>query len=167
MRNYTYIAADFDNDENAVNHLHWMKRRGLISFLDAHELQQSYDSSLACSIKKSLKYRMDNSYRFVLIVGSHTNTATKGGCQLCDSYNSYGKYCAKGYSVDYRSFIKYECDEAVTAGLQIVVLYNDVSIERSLCPEAVRWRGTHQKMVSRDSDGKYYWDDFAIAQAMR
>lgn len=79
MRNYTYIAADFDNDENAVNHLHWMKRRGLISFLDAHELQQSYDSSLACSIKKSLKYRMDNSYRFVLIVGSRTDTATKGG----------------------------------------------------------------------------------------
>lgn len=167
MRNYTYIAADFDNDENAVNHLHWMKSRGLIRFLDAHELQQSYDSSLACSIKKSLKYRMDNSYRFVLIVGSHTDTVSKGGCQLCDSYNSYGKYCAKGNPVDYRSFIKYECNEAVKAGLQIVVLYNDVSIERSLCPEAVRWRGTHQKMVYRDSDGKYYWDDFAIAQAMR
>ena len=65
MRNCTYIAADFDHDENAVKHLHWMKSQGLINFLDAHELQQSNDSSLACSIKKSLKYRMDNSYKFV------------------------------------------------------------------------------------------------------
>jgi hypothetical protein len=64
-----------------------MKSQGMINFLDAHELQQSNDSSMACSIKKSLKYRMDNSYKFVLIVGSHTDTVSKGGCQLCDSYN--------------------------------------------------------------------------------
>lgn len=167
MRNRTYIAADFDHDENAVKHLHWMKSQGIINFLDAHELQQSNDSSLACSIKKSLKYRMDNSYKFVLIVGSHTDTVSKGGCQLCDSYNSWGKYCANGYSVDYRSFIKFECDKAVEAGLQVVVLYNSTSIDRSLCPEIVRWKGTHQKMVYRGYDGKYYWDDPAIQQAMR
>ena len=71
------------------------------------------------------------------------NAISNGGCQLCDSYNSYGKYCAKGYSVDYRSFIKYECDEVVKAGLRIVVLYNSTAVDRSLCPEAVRWRGTH------------------------
>ena len=28
--------------KNAVKHLHWMKSQGLINFLDAHELQQSY-----------------------------------------------------------------------------------------------------------------------------
>lgn len=167
MRSYTYIAADFDHDDDAVKHLHWMKRKGLISFLDAHELQQSNDSSLACSIKKSLKYRMDNSYKFVLIVGSHTDLVTKGGCQLCESYNSYGKYCAKGYSVDYRSFIKYECDEAVKAGLRIVVLYNSTIVDRDLCPSAVRWKGVHQSMVYRGRDGKLYWDDSAIQQAMR
>lgn len=161
----TYIAADFDHDENAVKHLHWMKKQGLINFLDAHELQQSNDTSLACSIKKSLKYRMDNSYRFVLVVGSHTDTVSKGGCQLCDSYNSYGTYCAKGYSVDNRSFIKYECDEAVKASLQILVLYNSVTVERSLCPSAVRWTGTHQQMICRGYDGKCYWDDSAIKQA--
>lgn len=167
MRSYTYIAADFDHDENAVKHLRWMKDNGLINFLDAHELQQSYDSSLACSIKRSLKYRMDNSYKFVLIVGAHTDTVSKGGCQLCGSYNSYGKYCAKGYSVDYRSFIKYECDKAVEAGLQIVVLYNSKTIDRSLCPEAGRWKGIHQKMIYVGMDGKYYWDDNAIARAMK
>ena len=167
MRNYTYIAADFDHDENAVNHLHWMKRQGLISFLDAHTLQQSNDSSLACSIKKSLKYRMDNSYKFVLIVGSYTNMVSKGGCQLCDSYNSYGKYCAKGYSIDYRSFIKFECEKAMEAGLKIVVLYNSATVDRTLCPEAVRMVGIHQKMIYRGMDGQYYWDNNAIVQAIR
>lgn len=167
MRNCTYIAADFDHDENAVKHLHWMKSRGLISFQDAHELQQSNDSSLACSIKKSLKYRMDNSYKFVLIVGDHTDSVTKGSCQFCGSYNSYTYSCARGYSVDYRSFIKYECEIAVAAGLQIVVLYNSTSIDRDLCQAAVRWKGIHQKMIYRGNDGKYYWDDDSIVQAMR
>lgn len=167
MRNYTYIAADFDHDEDAVKHLHWMKRSGLIQFLDAHELQQSSDSSLACSIKKSLKYRLDNSYKFVLVVGQHTDTVSKGGCQLCESYNSWGKYCARGNSVDYRSFIKFECDKAVEAGLKIVVLYNSTVVNRDLCPVAVRWKGIHQKMIYRGTDGKLYWDDDAIVAAMR
>lgn len=30
MRNRTYIAADFDHDENAVKHLRWMKNQGTI-----------------------------------------------------------------------------------------------------------------------------------------
>lgn len=167
MKNYTYIAADFDHDENAVKYLQWMNNHGLISFLDAHDLQQSCDSSLACSIKKSLKYRMDNSYKFVLIVGPHTDSVSKGGCQLCGSYNSYGKYCARGYSVDYRSFIKYECDKAVEGGLKIIVLYNSTIVDRNLCPEAVRRLGTHEKMISRDINGNLYWDDTRIAQAMR
>lgn len=165
MRKYAYIAADFDHDEDAVNHLYWMRDRGLISFLDAHELQQSNDDSLACSIKKSLKYRLDNSYKFVLVVGSHTDSVTKGGCQLCESYNSYLKYCARGYSVDYRSFIKFECDKAVELGLKIVVLYNNTKIDKSLCPETVRWRGTHEKMVFRGLDGQLYWDNAAIQRA--
>ena len=108
---------------------------------------------------------MDNSYKFVLIVGSHTDTVSKGGCQLCDSYNSYGKYCTKGYSVDYRSFIKYECEEATKANLQIIVLYNSTSVDRSLCPSAIRSKGNHQKMIYRGYDGKYYWDDDEIKQA--
>ena len=165
MRNRTYIAADYDHDENAVRHLKWMKSQGLLNFLDAHELQQSNDSSLACSIKKSLKYRMDSSYKFILIVGFHTNTVSKGGCQLCPSYNSYGQYCARGYSLDYRSFIKFECQNAVADSLKIVVLYNSTTVDRNLCPEAVRWIGTHQRMVYKGIDESYHWDDKAIIQA--
>ena len=169
MRDCTYIAADFDHDKSAVDCLYWMRRNGYIKFKDAHDLQQSYDSSLSCSIKKSLKYRMDNSFKFILIVGNHTNTVSKGGCQLCGSYNSHNYSCSKGYSVDYRSFIKYECDIAVDAirfGMIIVVLYNSGTVNRNLCPEAVRWKGTHRQMWYRGIDGQNHWDYEGIRQAI-
>ena len=166
-RNYTYIAADFDSDKDAVEHLDKLRREGEISYQNAHDLQQSDDDSLNCSIKKSLKYRMDNSYRFVLIVGANTNIVTKGGCQLCESYNSYTKACAKGYSVDYRSFIKYECEKASEAGLEIIVFYKDTKVDRSLCPESVRWKGLHCPIKYRIAYGTYIWDDNAIKKAFR
>ena len=166
MRDCTYIAADFDHDKKAVDVLYQMKSKGYIVLKDAHQLQQSNDSSLACSIKKSLKVRMDSSYKFVLIVGNHTDTVSKGGCQLCSSYNSYTSSCARGHSVDYRSFIKYECDMAVKAGIKIVVLYNNFKIDKTLCPEAVRYIGTHCQMWYIGADGKYYWDYNRIARAM-
>ena len=66
-----------------------------LSFTDAHELTQSSDSSSNCSIKASLKKRMDASKRFVLIVGDSTNTVTAGSCSWCGSYNSHTYACAK------------------------------------------------------------------------
>ena len=56
---YTYIAADFDHDKNAVDYIYRLRDKGYLSFHDAHDIQQSNDSSLPCSIKKSLKKRMD------------------------------------------------------------------------------------------------------------
>lgn len=116
-RTRTYIAGDWDNDKDAVDQLHKWNDSNYwsLSFTDAHDLTSSRDSSLNCTIKASLKTRMDASKTFVLIVGDHTASVTAGGCQLCGSYNSYTKHCAKGYSVDYRSFIKFECDKAIAA----------------------------------------------------
>ncbi len=158
MRIYTYIAADFDHDKNAVEFLEWMRKNRYISYLDAHELQQSYDSSLPCSIKKSLKFRMDKSKTFVLIVGTQTNTVSKGGCQFCNSYNSHTQSCTRGNYVDYRSYIKFECDMAVQAGVRLIILYKSSTVDRSLCPEEVRWIGEHQKMIYLGTDGQYHWD---------
>ena len=119
-RTRTYIAGDWDNDKDAVDQLHTWNDSNYwsLSFTDAHDLTSSRDSSLNCTIKSSLKTRMDASKTFVLIVGNHTASVTAGGCQLCGSYHSYTKHCAKGYSVDYRSFIKFECDKAIEAGCQ-------------------------------------------------
>ena len=165
-RTRTYIAADFDHDKDAVDQLHkWNDSKyWSLSFTDAHDLQTSNDSSLYCSIKSSLKLRMDGSKTFVLIVGDHTSTVSKGGCQYCSSYNSHTYACGKGYSVDYRSYIKYECDKAVEAGIKIIVLYNNTVINKSKCTEAVRNKGIHTTMVYYEN-GKYYWDYQSVKKA--
>lgn len=165
-RTRTYIAADFDNDRDAVDQLHKWNNSCYwsLSFTDAHELQSSNDTSLYCSIKSSLKMRMDHSKTFVLIVGSHTKSITKGGCQNCNSYNGYGQYCARGHSVDYRSYIEYECDKAVEAKIKIIVLYKSTMVHRNSCPEAIKNLGLHVAMLySKDED--LYWNYNAVKRA--
>ncbi len=165
-RTRTYIAADWSGDKDAVEQLHkWNDGYWSLSFTDAHDLTQSSDSSLNCSIKSSLKTRMDASKTFVLIVGDKTDSVTAGSCRYCPSYNSWTSSCARGRSIDYRSYIKYECDKAVEAGIKIVVLYNSTTVSRSKCPEAVRYEGTHVAMVCR-KDGKLYWDYNAVKNAL-
>lgn len=165
-RTRTYIAADWDNDKDAVDQLHKWNDSDYwgLSFLDAHELQQSRDTSLPCSIKKSLKDRMDCSKQFVLIVGEKTTALTKGGCQHCGSYNSHTYSCARGHNVDYRSYVDYECDIAVAAGIDIVVLYNATCVDKSLCPSGLRDLGRHARMA-KYCDGKYYWDYQSVKDA--
>lgn len=79
-RPYTYIATDWEHDYNAVVILKkWNESRYVnFSFLDAHDLQQARDSSLNCSIKASLSARLEQSYRFVLIVGDNTKNLRSG-----------------------------------------------------------------------------------------
>lgn len=167
-RTRTYIAADLDGDRDAVDQLHKWNDSDYwgLSFTDAHNLQQSRDSSLPCSIKSSLKERMDHSKRFVLIVGDSTDTVTKGSCRYCGSYNAWTSSCARMHSVDYRSYIKYECDKAMEADIDIVVLYNNTRVDRSKCPEAVRYHGNHVAMMYY-RDGKYYWDYPAVKKALQ
>lgn len=165
-RTKTYIAGDWDHDKDAVDQLHKWNDSNYwsLSFTDAHDLTQANDNSLNCSIKSSLKTRMDASKRFVLIVGSSTDSVTAGGCQFCGSYNSWNKACAKGKTVDYRSYIKYECDKAVEAGIKIIVLYKGISVNKSRCPEAVKNIGIHAPMWCK-KDGEYYWDYSSVKKA--
>lgn len=166
-RTKTYIAADWDNDKDAVDQLrkwndsnHWS-----LSFTDAHDLTQARDESLNCSIKKSLGTRLDVSKTFILIVGKNTKTIKSGGCQYCDSYNKHTKSCARRYSVDYRSYIEYECDKAVHDGLKIIVLYNSATVDKSKCPDAVKDTDTHVAMRYY-KDGEYSWDYNSVKDAL-
>lgn len=164
-RTRTYIAADFDNEDDvaAVEQLRKWNNSDYwsLSFTDAHDLQSSRDTSLYCSIKSSLSERMNRSKRFIIIIGENTDSITKGGCQYCSSYKSNNKSCAKGNSVDYRSYIKYECDLAVKANIEIVVLYNATSVNKQKCPSVLRDKGKHCAMVIR-KDGKEYWNYQAV-----
>lgn len=147
-RTRTYIAADWDGDKDAVEQLHKWKdsKYWSLSFTDAHDLTQARDSSLNCSIKSSLATRLDASKTFVLIVGSNTKTVRSGSCQYCGSKNGWTGACTRGHSVDNRSYIEYECDKAVRDGLNIVVLYNAATVNKSKCPDAVKNVGTHTAM---------------------
>lgn len=162
----TYIAGDWDHDKNAVEMLYsWNDSNHYgLSFSDAHELKQARDTSLNCTIKRSLADRMNASKTFVLIVGNNTRDLRSGGCQLCGSYNSWTKYCSHGYSVDYRSYVEYECEKAVLDGLNIIVLYNSTLVDRNKCPEILRWKGIHAKMQKREGD-RLQWDYQSVKSA--
>ncbi|TLG71067.1 TIR domain-containing protein [Culicoidibacter larvae] len=166
-RTKTYIAADWSGDEDAVKQLYkWKESQNWgLSFTDAHGLTSARDSSLNCSIKRSLKARLDASKQFVLIVGDNTDTITAGSCRYCSSYNSYTSRCVRGYNVDFRSYIDYECDIASYDISNIVVLYNSTMIKKSLCPEPLRSQGVHIPMVY-SKDGKQYWDYYAVKKAL-
>lgn len=166
-RTKTYIAGDWTGDENLIRALYiWNESdRWALSFVDAHEMTQARDTSLPCSIKRSLWERLEASKTFVLIVGEKTDTLTKGGCQLCNNYSSYFKHCTHGMNVDYRSYIQYECEKANRDGIRIVVLYNSTVVDRSKCPEVLRYKGEHTAAVYRDSNG-LHWNYPAIKKAI-
>ena len=166
-RTKTYIAADWTGDSNAINQLHkWNDSKyWSLHFTDAHDLTQAKDTSLNCSIKASLKKRLDVSKTFVLIVGENTKNLRGGSCAYCGSYNSYQCRCVRGYSVDFRSYINYECDKAVDADIKIVVLYNSTKVDKSKCPDALKDKGIHVAMRYKE-DGVEYWDYQAVKNAI-
>lgn len=166
-RTKTYIAGDWDGDKDAIEQLHKWNDSNFwsLSFTDAHDLTQARDSSLNCSIKSSLATRLDASKTFVLIVGANTKTVRSGGCQYCGSYNSRTGSCTRGYYVDLRSYVEYECDKASRDGLKIVVLYNAASVDKLKCPESLKNCGTHVAMCYL-KDRQYYWDYQAVKNAL-
>lgn len=166
-RTKTYIAADWDGDSNAVEQLYKWKKSNYwsLDFHDAHDLTQARDSSLNCSIKSSLATRLDVSKTFVLIVGNNTKTVRSGSCRYCSSYNSWTQRCARGRNVDYRSYIKYECEKAIRDGLRIVILYNAGFVDKSKCPDSIKNYGTHVAMWKWEN-GQYDWDYQAVKRAL-
>lgn len=166
-RTRTYIAGDWDNDKDAVDALHrWndSSRYGL-SFLDAHELKQARDKSLNCSIKRSLAERLDASKTFILIVGEHTKELRAGGCQYCNSYNSYWGTCSRRHTVDTRSYIDFECEKAIRDRLKIIVLYKSTTINRDKCPKVIRRHGIHAPMKKWDGN-TLHWNYYSVRKAI-
>lgn len=165
-RTKTYIAADWEGDHEAVDKLyHWRESDyWSLDFIDAHDLCQARDTSLNCSIKRSLKTRLDVSKTFVLIVGDHTRTLASGSCYRCASYSSWSRSCGRGHSVDPRSFVQYECETALSDDMRIIVLYNTIVADRSRCPECLREVGKHVAM-KRWVSGRVEWDYLAVKDA--
>lgn len=87
----------------------------------------------------------------------------------CGSYNRWTCACARGYTIDNRSYIEYECDKAKetydNGNMKIVVLYNSTTVDKSKCPDSVKCVGTHKAMCYY-KDGSYYWDYQAVKDAI-
>lgn len=166
-RTKTYLAAEWDGDHDAIEQLQKWNNSNFwsLSFTDAHDITQARDGSLNCSIKASLNTRLDASKTFVLVVGPNTKTVRNGSCQYCASYNSYHQRCHRGKPISYRSYIEHECDKAIRDDLKIVVLYNSTSVDRSKCPESIRYIGTHEAMVFRKGLD-LYWDYTTVRDAL-
>lgn len=167
-RTKTYLAGDWTGDKNLIDKIYEWKNSKYwgLDFVDAHDLTQARDTSLYCSVKKSLAERLDASKTFVLIVGAQTNVLTKGSCSYCESYNPHTYACARGHNVDYRSYIKYECEKADRDGLRIVVIYNYASIHKEKCPEVLRNKGRHVNAIRRGLDGMEHWNYEEIKNAI-
>lgn len=145
----TYIATAWDEDQDAIQQLlEWSENSCLFfEFKNIHDYKQSRDTSLSCSIKKSLSERMDMCKLFVLIVGDKTTSVTKGSCTYCRYYRYSEKTTCTPTN---KSFIEYECDKAKRdyerGKIKILVLYNSSSIYKYKCPESLRNIGYHCAM---------------------
>ena len=168
-RTRTYIAGDWTGDKDAIDQLYKWNSSNYwsLDFIDAHELTQSSDTSLYCSIKASLRERLDRSKTFVLIVGESTSSLTKGNCVYCRNYipsYSGGPKCSHGYGISMKSYIDYECDKAIRDGLNIVVLYNSTYVKKDLCPVSIRDVGEHAPMKTW-KNGAREWDYQSVKSA--
>ncbi len=155
-----------DGDKEIVDKLREWNDSGwyALNFSYAHDLTQSRDTSLPCTIKKSLSERLNGSKTFVLIVGANTKNLTKGACRYCSSYN-WGT-CSRYYSVDNRSYIEHECEKVIRDNLKIVVIYNYANVDKSKCPDCIKYYGVHIPAYYYASDGKCYWNIARIKEAI-
>ncbi len=174
-RTRTYIAGAWTESSKAITKLQeWNEgKMWALHFIDAHELTQSRDTSLSCTIKDSLRERMNASHTFILVVGNETASLRKGGCQYCCKYHHYGwsDWCDSGKNPDHRSFIEYECELAAEAydkeEMRVIVLYDALSVDRKKCLDALAYKGKHVPMKYRDSsNGKVYWNYQEIKKAI-
>jgi hypothetical protein len=170
-RTKTYIAGDWTGDKDAIDQLYKWKNSNYwsLTFTDAHDLTQSSDTSLYCSIKRSLCDRLNASKTFILIVGDSTTAVTKGNCVNCRNYvspNLGGPKCCHGIGISMKSYIEYECDKAIRDGLSIIVLYNKTYKAKSLCPECLKDCGTHVAMKKTNIYGNVEWDYESVRKAI-
>jgi hypothetical protein len=173
-RTKTYLAGDWTGDKDAIQIIKkWNESDNYgLTFRDVHELTNSSDDSLNCSIKRSLRQRMSISKTFVLIVGDKTTSLRSGACSTCGAYNNsyWGTSCRRGNLIDNSSYVQYECELAKEAGIKIIVLYNSTEVDKSKCPESLRYTGVHLPMIihGRDSYGypNFFWNYQEIKQAI-
>lgn len=105
-----------------------------------------------------------------MIVGDKTNSLTAGNCKYCVYYSSNTGKCLHNGYVDFRSFIKYECEKAAKDNkdgvMRIVVIYNSLNIYKDRCPESLRYIGKHIVGKTRNAYGNVVFNYQEIKKAI-
>ncbi|WP_039927936.1 TIR domain-containing protein [Leptospira yanagawae] len=159
-KNKTYIAFDGDND--IIYYylmLAWKHNKNDFfkdfNFFDAHEINYARDESKEESIKKQLLTRLNNSNKFLLLIGEKTRYLYKfvrweieQAIRLqipiiCVNLN--GK----------RSFDSDYCPSILTDILACHISFNQKILEHAL----EYWPATHQSLYSQKKTGPYYYDE--------
>lgn len=111
-----YACFDGDNDIHYYRLMQaWHKNEKFgFTFINAHDITQSRDTSTEETIKRSLRTRLKASDVFILLVGKSTQYLYK--------------------------FVRWEIEVAIELGLPIIVvnLDNKRSINSNLCPPILR-----------------------------
>ena len=156
-RTRTYIAGDWTGDADLIQKLYeWNNNDHLnFHFSDAHKMKTARDDSLPCTIKNSLRDRLGGSKTFVLVVGKGTDNLTQGSCQFCSAGISSWQHCIRGHTYNTLSYVKYECEYAARHNneMKVVIIYNAVTVDRTKCPECIRYIGTHIPAYKRNLYG--------------
>lgn len=163
-RTRIYIAADWDNDIDAVDQLRYWNDNQYwsLSFGDAHELSKCRDDDTNnCIIKKNCSQNLDHSKGFVLIIGNKTKDLRAGYCMYCKKYD----YCSDRYKYN-KSYVEFECDYAIRHNLPIIVLYNSATVNKNKCIDSVvDIAECHVPMKRINKYGKYEWDYQSVKSA--
>ena len=93
-RIFTYIAADWDGDNDAVQKLYeWNESDNWgLAFINSRELHQSEDNGQTCINKQSLAEKLDEAKTFIFIAGNETKTRRAGSCGYCSRRNKNCDY---------------------------------------------------------------------------
>lgn len=164
-----YLTADWRGDGDAfVQFAEWnQSRHWRMNLLDSRELTDGKNKDLYCVTKERLREKIQVCEKFILITGEHTAMLAEGACPYCNSYRPYRWDCRKGYPLDSRNFVKYECAVAAELSLDIVVLYKDIAINRMRCPLELKNHGTHVAMQYMDECQAVCWNARAVEDALK
>lgn len=157
-----YLAADPEKNADLIRAL----KKLPFDFVSPHEKIAASHMTLSCDIKNAIDETFDGADGFLAVVGEKT-PSDAGGCENCDSYNAWFRYCGRDLrhsrTVDYNGFFEYACKRAIGQKCRIVVLYDGADVNRENCPPLLKNRGEH---IAAYSAGKKAFNTAVIQKAL-
>lgn len=159
-----YLMADEQSDHDLIDDLKSLR----LPLISPREKIASTHAYLSCDIKKLIDETLHDVKTLLVVINEKTVDDVHGGCENCDSYNPWFRYCGRNLShsrqIDYNDFLDYGCKQAIHQKCHIVILYDSDIVHRDWCPPLLKNRGTH--IAAYLPDKKQKLNTSAIKQAL-